>query len=400
MKEIIGKYGIPLLVLLISATLVFHHAFGEFAITSDSEHEYDLYLLCLESGKWQNIPDHLLTSCLMTTLLPASIQGILNLDNPEIVYKITLSLLIIPLPLVLYWVLRKRTSSLVAISLAIAFMTTFYFLYPVAYARLNIAMIASVGIIYVALERGMSWRRALILIGVLSALLVFSHYGTTYIIAALLGVMILLSATYLIIKDKPAGVLRRLIVCLVIICVFSAVWHFGMNEAPGRIGARTAGEAVEEVTITKTAIPTPAPAPQTPPPAQSQPGFFNLESRSPVVKTMMGLTWQVMKAEERAHLVAVWGSMLALIALLVRLCRKGNIDVAAFLFGGAILIAASVISPTISVKYGTVRTIYTLMPVALIAVATWWGWRGKNYRLAVPVLLFSLVQFYNWYVVR
>lgn len=212
----------PLLLLTISVLIVTRFTFNHLTITSDAAREYGTYLYFIKLGHWQPIADNILSSSIITTLVPAMLQTLIGIE-PELLYQIYLTIVLIPLPLVLYLVLSKHTSAIVSFCLSLVLTTTFYFLNAFAYPRVSVAMIFLTLLLGLILSK-LTWKIKSVAIVFTSTALVLSHYGTTYATIALFAGSGLLATWYYLIRHRLVLNVKYLTLGLVVLLTASFLW--------------------------------------------------------------------------------------------------------------------------------------------------------------------------------
>lgn len=176
------KNWILLYVLALFATAFY--AVLEQQIASDAAMEYDLYLYTINHGGWHYVINNIVNSCLMMTVVPAYLQKITHIDQ-ELLFKVYPCLFFSLLPPFVYLIARKYMSMEASLFCALLVLCQFYFLYYPANGRVGIAYGFWGVFIWALLNNKHKW---LVVSGLL---IVFSHYGTAYIMVMVLAMALI-----------------------------------------------------------------------------------------------------------------------------------------------------------------------------------------------------------------
>lgn len=171
----------PFIVVLISASLMLILALrSDFILGIDVHEEYYLFLTTLTNAVWVPDPSLLLSAALSISLLPTLFENFLFID-PQILFKLLFPLLFLTTPLIIYCMVKKYYSELLALIAACLYMFQRYFLGVSANARTSVAIFFVALFVLVLCDREMSNAKKYALLLLFIAGMVFSHYTTSFI---------------------------------------------------------------------------------------------------------------------------------------------------------------------------------------------------------------------------
>lgn len=344
---------------LIAIGLTFTSSIFKMELVADSLTEYEYYLSIIESGKWSYEVNNLITSCVISTYIPAIVQRITHLE-PQLVFRIFPCIFYSMMPAFSYLISRRYLNKRYSL-LAVGFiLSSFYFLYAPLICRIGIAL---------GLWAGMLWAmlgKRIILASVFAFMVVIAHYGTAYYaILAIGGMFVYMLALHRKQELKTIGIV------LAVLVVITAGWHFGISWESGRYGRGFIKQAIEMTApesyviaqypdATRSEVSELKRAPE-----MKKSALFSLGSRESVVQAAFGAYWPVMNIPQKIE----WGLSWLLVALLsvgvfavwrFRLLSDSHRGLVALAY---IAILLAVIVPTISVYYGVVRLYFTGLPI-------------------------------------
>ena len=171
----------PSLILLISISLILILSLrSNHIIGADTHDEYYLFQATLDNLHWSVLGPNILDACLSISLLPAIYQLFLDII-PEYIFKIIYSFLFSVSPLVVYIIAKKYIGNCHAFLASFFFTSQVIFLWTVANARANIAVLFFALAIMVLFHDGIGGVTKRLLFIIFSTSCVISHYSTAYI---------------------------------------------------------------------------------------------------------------------------------------------------------------------------------------------------------------------------
>ena len=366
-KEIYLAIGVYILALCITL----RYAIFVQVINADQVAEYELYLAAVNSGTWRFVADSIVNSCLMVTLIPAYIQRLTGLD-PEMVFKVYPCFLYSLMPVFVYLMARRYFDVGYSLLAAGLVLSQFFFLYYPAVGRVGVAWGFWAGLIWALLARRYIW---VLTFGIL---VIFSHYGNTYIMIASL----LLVLGYMVWDKKYRGDIKVLNIVLVVLMVTAGVWHHGVAISSGGYATSFVENTVTLKVPLKQELPeTPKIVTEIEPSGDmdnsksvetvpdTKPGkyksLFMLEYKESVVQVAFGKTLPYMNTPQKLEFGLSWFIVfLLLLGYVVGVLRKRlsgvHLLLATAMFS---MIGLALMIPHISIYYGISRTYFTTMPV-------------------------------------
>jgi uncharacterized membrane protein len=173
----------PVAILMISISLLLMHGLrSSYVNGSDVHGEYYAFQVVLKNAHWNmsNLPN-VLTACLSTSLLPAILQGLLNI-NGQYIYKLVYQLIFSMTPLAIYLFSKKYVSELYAFLAAIFYTSQsnfFYLMQSAMRTEIAIFFFTLTMIIFFDDEIDKINKNFLFIVFVFSTIV--SHYATSYI---------------------------------------------------------------------------------------------------------------------------------------------------------------------------------------------------------------------------
>lgn len=205
---------------LVGVAILLYFALTHFTIISDNAGEYALYLGIVKSGQFSlPVRDSILSTSLVVIWLPAFIQRILHTD-PVWTFKLYSVFLTPILPVTIYLLAKRYFDYKFALVAPAFVMAQHYFLLGGFYTRLQIALIFVVLSLLVISSTTLSYRTKLLWLIPISAGMVVSHYGTTFLIVFVVGLSVVINALF-----SPIG--RSILLAFFIILTVSAFcWYY------------------------------------------------------------------------------------------------------------------------------------------------------------------------------
>ena len=345
----------PIIIWLVASCIVFRYAILDFALVSDAAHEFIVYSLVVETGRWQMVPHHgLLSSCLFTTYFPAMFQRVFNTDI-VMTYKLFPSFIIPILPVAVYYLARKWLTPHYAFLASVFVMMQIYFLWATTFARILVALSFFSLALVVVFHEGLRFRIKVGLLVMLSLCLVTSHYGITFATLFIVGT----SCILLFILKKAKSIifphLKVILVFIGILAVASLLWHGLIAKEPLRVGLWVAEETVSPENYTGS-LPThnvPGDYPEVEKGATY--GFFDLESREPVIQVAFGKTLPYMNIPQKIEFSFSWLIIAIMTYGLAIVVRKQTGEMVALMVVCYFMILLGVAIPYLGAVYGIAR---------------------------------------------
>jgi len=330
----VRKYSNPLFCLGIYITNLFlalrYSFINNPAVRSDSLLEYNTYLLYIEAGKWYPIYQNLISSCLTTTYLPSLVQRLFN-TPVEATYYVVLSALLALLPVAIFLLFKKGTHLLVVIGCVLVIMSSFYFTGFTSYARLSIAVVWIV--LWLWSLSSDKWRY---LVPATLALVVITHYATSYNLLALVGLASVLGSIYYW-RKREFKTIIPVLYSLALLCLFMWVWYYLVEGTQGSYGTGMIKDSITDVVNGEVKLLLPA-------------------STFPTI-------------QKNVSSYILLGTAIVQMILIVRLFIVKKVDISTWLHIGALAAAClSLLIPHIEIWYGQLRAFYILLPFGLVTI--------------------------------
>jgi len=359
-------------VYLMALAITLKYALFNMVIISDQLTEYKLYLMSIDTGAWQFIEGSIVNSCLMVTIIPAYIQRWTGID-PELLFKVYPCFIYSLMPAFSYLIARRYFGVGYSLMVAGLIMSQFYFAFHSSLGRVSIAWGLWAGVIWALLARRYMWVLAL------GILVIFSHYGNTYIMLAVLMV-----ALGYVIWDKRCRVdIKVLSIILVVLMATTGVWHHAIAKESGRIS----GGVVKD-TLTAKLPPVQEPvvisekveediikeAEQeeeiiSVPRIEETPGklasLFSLEYKGEVLQAAFGKALPYMNTPQKIELSLSWLIVLTILLGYVTGGLRKRLSILHLALAGVmfVMIGITMLVPYICTTYGIVRIYFTAMPI-------------------------------------
>lgn len=339
-------------------------------VESDRAQEYTQYLSIIENNGAFMFDGGLVNSSLFATWLPARIQLLVNLENPEIVFNLPPCLLFALMPPFIFLITKKYYGVILSILVSVLPLSYFYFAYYANMGRVSIVWGFSAGLTWALISRKYIWAI------VFGSLVVLSHYGTSYLTIIALGGTIIISLIYFIFinyRYEARKELKYNSIILVILLVMTYSWYNLVAPGAGQI---VKGFIADSMLMSSTTLEYPTILnPESDNAAikfkenvengNKYKNLFMIESRDAVVQSAFGKTWGYMNTPQRIEFIISW-LMVAIISLGLLIAVKEKVfgvlhtSLAVTMYG---LIVLAVLIPHISVYYGVVRVYFTTLPV-------------------------------------
>jgi len=227
------KYHI-LLVLVISTALVLHTVLITRYIMGEDIHvEVYVFKQTLTHGIWASpgvgVDTDIarLASVLSVTILP-TIYSIFLSSDTETIFKIIIPLLFSLVPLVLYRIYGLQTGKTIALLSTLFFMSskiTFFGMEPLTLARQEIAEILFVLSIFLLAAKSIPIQKRRLLLIIIGAGLIVSHYALAYLYILLIILSFILSRRW-----RSRDVLNASLILLLFAMTFA--WYVYVSDAP------------------------------------------------------------------------------------------------------------------------------------------------------------------------
>lgn len=190
-KSQIPKISYPIMIYFIALSLLFHISlFGSFINGADIQTEYYMANNVLKNSYWsQNI--HSNVNSMLSIVMTVPIYSlILNYDT-VLIFKIIYPIIFAFVPVLLFLTYKKMFGHEISFLSTVIFMfTPFFFLTMPFHARVQIAELFVVSLIYIFCIKKLSPKETLVGI-IMMVGIVTSHYGTAYLFMFLLILVLL-----------------------------------------------------------------------------------------------------------------------------------------------------------------------------------------------------------------
>lgn len=329
-------------------------------LANDRSTEYSEFLDRIDAGTWKSVPDSLVNSSIMATLIPAWIAKYTGI-RPDIVFNLFPCLFQALIPVFVFLISRRYLKDGHAVLAGLFLMSQYNFLY-----NSNLGRVAIAWGIFAIFAWAFISRRYLIMV-ITALLMVFSHYGTSMIAFFVICFCVI----GLIIQNRLNW--REWIkpfVSAVSVCIFIAIWYFVLAESAGfyisKFVENTIYQVVNSVNLNAADNVTAA--------ANSLPDYsiFAITNKEYVVQLAFGQHWGDMTAYMKVEWFICWAIILTLLAGIFYAIKKGVLkDIHLyFALGMLIMIGAAILVPYASMKYGVVRVYFqSLIVIAPFFIA-------------------------------
>lgn len=358
-----ARVGYPIIIGIIGFLVVLRYALLDFTLgLGDTEGEFMVYSLIVDTGKWQIVGNQaLLSSCLFTTYLPAMFQRAFNTDI-MMTYKLFPCFIMPILPVAVYYLTKKWLAPHYAFLASVFIVIQIYFLWGIAFSRILVAVsFFALGLLVIF--SGRQWFKVKVgLLVVLSSCLVTAHYGTTFVVFFAVSIACMLLRALQEIKGFAYPHLKPLLVFLVVLTVVGVPWLGVINRIPLGSAERMVRDSVTlkihgETHSSIDEDPTSG--------ANRVYNFFKLGTREEVVQVAFGKTLPYMNTPQRIEFVLSWLTILLMsLGLALMIKREGfKNELVALMCVCYFIIVISVIFPPISVRYGIARVYFSMVVV-------------------------------------
>lgn len=333
--------------------------------------EFALYMHYITGVEWHPMSGAfgLQNICLPVTWLPARMQIITGIE-PVLFYKYYHALILPLLPVTTYFVFKLFIKKQYALIGALFVIGTVTFLQSPSMARTTIALIFYVLLLLVIFTPGMRYRVPLA-VG-LSALMVLSHYTTTYLaLFIFLGSIAVLSVQWLISRTRPRQIVLLLVISFSLVAG-AIVWYGQVNNSL-MLKIDTRVQALADT---------------------GQPGdIYNLEIRDKIIQVAFGVqnpdgdtifefNWWLFGVSWLVVALITWGMI---ISVLKRRLPFEFLVISAMCFA---LIALTVLIPGASRGYGIERVFYQCTPLFGVLLVKGTGNPGRfSWAVLLPLVL-------------
>ena len=390
-----NKWILPILIGIIGLVITLSYVFNNnYTAISDSESEYAIYKEITETGSWKPIGDNVLSSCLMTTLLPALIQRVVR-ANPLVVFNLYVSIVIAFLPIVIFLIAKQFLRPHYACLASVFVMSQPYFLWSPSFARINVALIFFGLLVLVLLRKSLETRYRVSAIVVCTVGIVISHYGTAFAGLFILGL------TWVFTTLRGVHGRETMTIALVSLIVAMFVWYSLVTITPATYGSYVIRDTATEIrdAVTKTEIRDAVTKTEVRDAVtkvenenSEEQSFWSIESRGPVIQAAFGKRLSVMNIPQKIEFVFSWLTVIVMsYGLFLMLRKKGELAHPNFQALSVVcysMICLTVLSPYLSNVYGISRTYYT----ALIPLSTCFIIGGIDVAERIKVPPFILIS--------
>jgi uncharacterized membrane protein len=176
------KRSYPFIIYLISVSLVLTLSLrSDYILGVDTNYEYYLFFSTLTHAIWVPDPSLLLSSSLSISLLPTVFENFLFVD-PQLLFKILYPFLFSFTPVIIYIIVKKYFSELLAIFAAFFFMVQAFFVYSTSEARTCMAIFFIILFLMCMCDEELTYAKKYALLLLFVAGVIFSHYTSSFIL--------------------------------------------------------------------------------------------------------------------------------------------------------------------------------------------------------------------------
>ena len=331
----------------------------------DAQREYQVYKSVVDGKPMTLEKDNTLVGALLTTWLPALVQKVTHVD-PTTLYRYFSIPLVVWLPLVVYFLVKRYLSAFMAFLVGMLFVSQPYYLVAPSVARIVVATtLFALGVLVVVNERWGLWRKGILLV-LLSGLMVVSHCGTAMAVVAFLIGWLTLS---FVLRGHWQAVSSKQIVTIgifaIILGLFSWLW-FGY-------AAHFLGTHVMRVSTGIIAGKVPA----------------TVTGSVGIAQTIMGANFGGLDIIHKLEMIGTWLLFAAIGAGFVMQREKHYLFLSAAVVGIA-LVALALVSPWLNGYYGIQRVYFhfsfLLLPFAVYGLM-WLSKTAKIWQWTLPTVL-------------
>lgn len=375
-------------IFVVTLFLAYRYTDAVFKITSDSYIEYSTYLVYVQIGSqwWRPLTDNMLSTCLWTTYFPALIQKWVLLGNPDIVYKLWLTVIVSATPAVLYIVARKYTTWYIAGIMALVLISSQYYSGFIMYARILVALTFGL-LLVLSINSHSKYKWHYIVLT--SGCLLTAHYSTALFYVA---IMIFAAVIYYAVKRKA----NRTIGITAGIISFMAFVYYGIIASSSRV-LNYASISVNRIAKSLFGWNTPMyPASILPVPATNTiPSNVPSSGTQPYTPPTQTIPF----AGERFDFIVGKATILCRFLLasyiIYSLVRRGEWKKPfIYIYGAGVLCATlAIFIPQVSITLGSMRMSFLSLPLELIGIALWHSYNNKQPRTLNLALTLGMAVF-------
>ncbi len=363
-----------LAIYLLTLAFMLHYSLTH-PVINDGVYEYRSYLLNIKEGWLYRYSA--INSCLVSIWFPAMLQKMTGLD-PMTLYRVFPPLFYALVPAFTYLITRRYLGTQEAAMASLVVSLSSYILFFPDIGRVGVALGILSGLIWALLSK------KLLTSLVLSALLVYAHYGTTIVAT---GLLVAILAGRLI-WDK--SLIRVTVVSLCTLLVLAGAWHFGISHYSGDSMLWTILHPREARGVLESYIPgVRVDVPEG--------DFLELESRDYITQEAFGLHFATNSTPLKIEIIVNWIVVgFITLGLYLNLRRRDTEMIfrviLATMYG---LTVVSVVLPSISVFYGTQRVWFTSMLALASCFPVGIHWLARRTRVPPAVLATIVLTTYG-----
>ncbi len=179
----------------------------------DVHYEYFLFQTTFTNLKWELILNTPYDTSLVVSILPATYQSIIYVQNTEEFFKFLYVFLFSLAPVLVYFISKKYVKNNFAFLASIFFMSQFYFLKTGASPRTNIAILFFGMIILTLFEKNITILKKRILLIIFLFSIILSHYTSSFIVMFILISTIIIT----ILTSKKLSIKKEISVTILLL---------------------------------------------------------------------------------------------------------------------------------------------------------------------------------------
>ncbi len=351
----------------------------EVLIYSDRLFEYACYLYTIETGTLQMSADSLVNSSIMVNYIPALIQRATNID-PILLFKIFPQFFFAMTPAFIYLIGRLYFSRRYALLGALFMLTNFYILFYPEIGRVGVGFSMMAGAVWAILDRRILWASIFVI------LVVFAHYGTTFLLASLL-----LFTFVILFSMRRTCEWKRLLIPLVILVAVGSIWHIGIVQSSWNVSYWAVKQTIDITSDVSGWGDKPKQIPKEVVSEETDESAYNrlwdLKKRESVVQVAFGRTLPYMNIPQKIEFALAWLVILTLAGGTIYSLHKRTLTLthAIMAIGVTIMFALALFFPAASKLYG----IYRFYTTAIIVLTPCWVLLAKKtkYYYALGLLM-------------
>lgn len=245
LHSLTGIYSAALTLLLMTSMR------GDLLGGTDTAKEYFVYELTKENGHWlPSIFHDAYNACLSINLFPTLLSSITNLDGQS-VFRVLIPMIFAFVPIVIYVLTRQFTKHRIAMLAAIFFIVQPAFMtWSSVPVRQMMAITFFVALLLAIFDSNLAKRTRYAVILLLGFAMIISHYSTTYIALAVLGVAFLIQLSIFLVRryklnEQAVFTPRPTVFALISLLLMSALWYGPINHTSGNITDRVTNSVVK-----------------------------------------------------------------------------------------------------------------------------------------------------------